>query len=124
MSTKPVKTFNYGCIRISLWPLSGGDNPNLSGPGMNIVPRRIYKKDDEWCSATSFGDYDLPSLIMGLLECHLWCQKQKEDHEEAIKLPLVIETENTHEDSGEPVKGKLKAIYKSAEPRNSSTSQE
>jgi hypothetical protein len=121
MENKPIKTFHYGCIKVSLWPQKNSDHgPSLSGPSLNITPRRIYKKDDEWCSATSFGDYDMPSLIMALLECHLWCQKHKADHEETIKLPLLVESENTSDDSEDSTKGKLKAIYP-AERTNGST---
>ena len=124
MNNKPVKTFNYGCIKISLWPQQNSDlGPSLSGLSLNVTPRRIYKKDDQWCSATSFGDYDLPALIMGLLECHLWCQKQKADHEEASKLPLVVETENTPKDSEDTAEGTPKAICRIGWA-NGSTSQE
>jgi len=116
MSNKPIKTFKYGCIRISVWPSSGNDD---LGKTYRISARKIYMKDDQWCSMTSFGDYDLASLVLGLMETYLWCQSEKSEHEAAIKLPLLIENDSTSNDCVEKeIKG-LKAIC-SVEPENGS----
>ena len=115
MNNKPLKTFSYGCIKIGVWP----QNSDL-GPAYTVTPRRIFKKDDLWCNATSFGDYDLASLIIGLLETHLWIQNQKPDKDSSIRLPLLVESQNMTEESDKSETGGLKPVRK-VEPANSST---
>jgi len=117
MNQKPLITIGNGNIKISVWPT----NADHFGPIYSITPRKIYKKDDQWCSTSSFGDYDLASLIMGLLECYLWCQNEKANHDEAIKLPLMVESENIPSDSEETIRGKLKTMFNREEFANGST---
>lgn len=115
MNNRPIKTFTCGCIKISVWPRNGD-----LGPSYSISPRKIVKKEDRWCHAISFGDYDVASLVLGLLECHLWIQNQKGEHAESIKLPLLIGSDDAIDSGGNdrPDGGKTLCCV---EPPDSST---
>lgn len=115
MNNRPIKTFTCGCIKISIWPR----NSDL-GPAFSISPRKVIKKEDRWCHAISFGDYDVASLVLGLLECHLWIQNQKAEHGESIKLPLLIGSEDATDNGSHAETDGVQALC-CVEPANSST---
>jgi hypothetical protein len=65
--TKPVHEIRIGRIKASIWA-----NKTERGTVHNVTVQRIYKGEEGWRSASSFGRDDLPLLAKVLDWAHTW----------------------------------------------------
>lgn len=66
-ANRPVQEFRVGRIKATIWA-----NPTDQGVRHNVTLGRIYKTEEGWKTADSFGREDLPLLIKVLVRAHDW----------------------------------------------------
>ena len=70
---KPIHVIRLGHIKAAIWK-----NDTELGAQYNVTLRRLYKKDDDWKSADSFGRDDLLLLGKVASQAQSWIYKQAE----------------------------------------------
>jgi hypothetical protein len=71
MNAKPIHEVRLGSIKAAVWK-----NETTSGVRYNVTFSRIYKKDDKWGSADTFGRDDLLTLGKVADIAHIWIFEQ------------------------------------------------
>ena len=73
-SRKPVHELRLGKVKAVVW-----QNPTDNGVFYNVMVGRLYKDNDSWRVADSFGRDDLPAVAEVVRQTWLWIfQKQQE----------------------------------------------
>ena len=71
---KPIHELRLGKVKAVVW-----QNPTDNGIFYNVTVGRLYKDNDHWKVADSFGRDDLPALAEAVRQTWLWIfQKQQE----------------------------------------------
>mgnify|MGYP000874988986 CR=1 FL=1 len=56
---KPIETIKCNSVKAAIWA-----NETNKGIKYTVTFSRLYQKDDQWKSSTTFGEDDLSSLYM------------------------------------------------------------
>jgi len=64
---KPVHEVRLGPVKATIWANSGN-----TGVWYNVTFSRLYKQDDSWKSADSFGRDDLLLIAKVANQAHTW----------------------------------------------------
>jgi hypothetical protein len=58
-NNKPIETIKCNAVKAAIWA-----NETDKGIKYTVTFSRLYQKDDQWKSSTTFGEDDLSSLYM------------------------------------------------------------
>jgi len=76
---RPVHEIRLGKCKAVIWA-----NPTEQGTRYNVTLQRLYKKDDQWETTSSFGRDDLPLVAKLSDQAHTWIyEKQASERETA-----------------------------------------
>ncbi len=73
---EPIHVVKLGRIRATIWENQTEDKDDV---WYNVVPSRLYKKDNQWKDTTSFRHDDLPvvSKAMDMAYGWIWHRQMK-----------------------------------------------
>jgi len=72
INAKPLTQICLGAIRASIW-----ENATSSGTRYNVTVGRVYQKDGEWKTSSSFGQEEVLILCKALDMAYMWIAEQK-----------------------------------------------
>lgn len=71
-NAKPITQIRLGSVRASIW-----ENLTSSGSRYNVTVGRVYQKDGEWKTSSSFGQEEVLVLCKALDMAYLWIAEHK-----------------------------------------------
>jgi len=73
-SRKPVHELRLGKVKAVVW-----QNPTDNGVFYNVMVGRLYKDNDSWRVADSFGRDDLPAVAEVVRQTWLWIFRKQQE---------------------------------------------
>jgi len=94
-NARPVTQIRLGPVRASIWA-----NETASGTRYNVTLGRLYQKDGEWKTSTSFGQDELLVLCKALDVAYMWIAEKRGIQNNTGRSESGSDSESTSESQG------------------------